>query len=102
MRRLIHVPLSWPLLNVLLASFVLAAALAGGLNALFTSRIINEYLLNAQTDRLGRDLDLTNGFYQQKLDAVIGLSQFVALDPQTVTALTAAMRSDQEAIQTID
>jgi two-component system NtrC family sensor kinase len=102
MKRLIHLPFSWSLLNVLMAAFVLVAALAGGLNALFTSRVINEYLLNAQTDRLNRDLDLTNGFYQQKLNAVTGLSKFVALDPQTVTALPAALRSDQEAIQTID
>ncbi len=102
MKRLIHLPFSWSLLNVLMAAFVLVAALAGGLNALFTSRVINEYLLNAQTDRLNRDLDLTNGFYQQKLNAVSGLSKFVALDPQTVTALPVALRSGPEAIQTID
>ncbi len=59
-------------MNVLIASFVLVAALAAGLNALVTSRVINDYLLNAQTDRLQRDLDLTNGFYQQKLNAVTG------------------------------
>jgi two-component system, NtrC family, sensor kinase len=90
------------LLYVLLASFILVAALAASLNALVTSRVINTYLLNAQTDRLQRDLDLTNGFYQQKLDAVNSLSQFVALDPQTVAALPAALRGDQENIRTID
>ena len=102
MKHWIHLPFGGRLLNVLLASFILVAALATGLNALVTSRVINEYLLNAQTDRLQRDLDLTNGFYQQKLNAVNSLSQFVALDPQTVTALPAALKGDQADIQTID
>ena len=102
MKRWINFMFGGRLLNVLIASFVLVAALAGGLNALVTSKVINEYLLNAQTDRLQRDLDLTNGFYQQKLNAVNSLSQFVALDPQTVAALPAALKGDQAEIQAID
>ena len=38
----------------------------------------------------------------KKSNAVISLSQFVALDPQTVAALPAALNGDQENIQTID
>ena len=102
MKRFFHLPFSGRLLNVLIASFVLVAVLAAGLNAIVTSRVINEYLLNAQTDRLQRDLDLTNGFYQQKMNAVISLSQFVALDPQTVAYLPAALDGVQESMQTID
>ena len=102
MKRFFHLPFNGRLLNVLIASFVLVAVLAAGLNAIFTSRVINEYLLNAQTDRLQRDLDLTNGFYQQKTNAVLGLSQFVALDPQTVAYLPAALDGVQESMQTID
>jgi two-component system, NtrC family, sensor kinase len=102
MKRSIRSLFGGHLLNILIASFVLVAALATGLNALVTSRVINEYLLNAQTDRLQRDLDLTNGFYQQKMNAVTSLSQFVALDPQTVAALPAALKGDQGEIQTID
>jgi two-component system, NtrC family, sensor kinase len=102
MKRWINLPFGGRLLNVLIASFVLVAALAAGLNTLVTSRVINEYLLNAQTDRLRRDLDLSNGFYQQKLNAVSSLSQFVALDPQTVSALPGALQGDQGRVQTID
>lgn len=69
---------------MLIASFVLIATLVVGLNALATSRVIKEYLLNAQTDRLERDLDLVNGFYQQKMNDVISISRLVALDPQTI------------------
>jgi len=90
------------LLYVLIASFVLVAALAAGLNALVTSQVINKYLLNAQTDRLQRDLDLTNGFYQQKLNGVIALSQFVALDPQTVAAMPVHLNGSFENTQAID
>ena len=90
------------LLYVLIASVVLVAALAAGLNAVVTSRVINEYLLNAQTDRLQRDLDLTNGFYQQKLNGVIALSQFVALDPQTVAALPVLLNGSFENTPAID
>jgi two-component system NtrC family sensor kinase len=95
MNRFFRLPFSGRLLNVLIASFVLVAALAAGLNAVVTSRVINDYLLSAQTDRLQRDLDLTNGFYQQKINAVIALSQFVALDPQTVAALPAVSNNNQ-------
>ncbi len=102
MKRFIRSLFNGHLLYVLIASFVLVAALAAGLNALVTSRVINEYLLNAQTDRLQRDLDLTNGFYQQKLNGVIALSQFVALDPQTVAALPVHLNGSFENTQAID
>jgi two-component system, NtrC family, sensor kinase len=102
MKHWIHMPFGGRLLYILLASFVLVAALAAGLNALVISRVINEYLLNAQTDRLQRDLDLSNGFYQQKLNAVNSLSQFVALDAQTAAAFPAALSGYQDGIQAID
>lgn len=102
MKHIFNLPFSGRLLYVLIASFVLVAILAAGLNAVFTSRLINNYLLNAQTDRLQRDLDLTNGFYQQKTNAVLGLSQFVALDPQTVSYLPAALNGVNESIETVD
>ncbi len=102
MKRLFQLPFGGRLLNVLIASFVLVVVLAVGLNALVTSRLINEYLLNAQTDRLGRDLDLANGYYQQKTNDVISISQFVALDTQTVAYLPTALIGVQESLQTID
>jgi hypothetical protein len=65
MKRSIQWPFGGRLLNMLIATFVLVAVLAVGLNAIVASRLISEYLLNAQTDRLGRDLDLANGYYAQ-------------------------------------
>ena len=102
MKRVFQLPFGGRLLNVLIASFVLVAVLAVGLNALVTSRLINEYLLNAQTDRLNRDLDLANGFYQQKLNDVMSLSQFVALDAQTRAYLPGALTGSPESRQVLD
>ena len=76
--------------------------MAVGLNAVVTSRLISEYLLNAQTDRLGRDLDLSNGYYQQKTNDVESISQFVALDTQTTAYLPTALIGVEESIQTIN
>jgi two-component system NtrC family sensor kinase len=102
MKRVVQFPLGGKLLYTLLASFVLIAVLAVSLNALVTSRLISQYLLNAQTDRLNRDLDLANGFYQQKLNDVLSVSQFVALDTQTRVYLPAALNGVTESIQTVD
>jgi two-component system, NtrC family, sensor kinase len=102
MKRIVQLPFGGRLLFVLIASFALIAVLAVGLNAVVTSRLISQYLLNAQTDRLNRDLDLANGFYQQKLNDVMSLSQFVALDTQTRSYLPSALNSVTESLQTID
>src|SRR5512140_378552 len=102
MKRVVQFPLGGKLLYTLLASFVLIAVLAVSLNAVVTSRLISQYLLNAQTDRLNRDLDLANGFYQQKLNDVMSVSQFVALDTQTRVYLPHALNGVTESIQTLD
>jgi two-component system NtrC family sensor kinase len=102
MKRVVQFPLGGKLLYVLIASFVLIAILAVGLNAVVTSRLISQYLLNAQTDRLNRDLDLANGFYKQKLNDVMSVSQFVALDTQTRSYLPTALDGVTGSIQTVD
>jgi len=86
---------------VLIASFALVAILAGGLNTLVTARVINNYLVNAQTERMARDMDLANGYYQQKLDNILSVSQVVALEAQTVANLPAALNGDDPSAQPI-
>jgi two-component system NtrC family sensor kinase len=102
MKRSIQWPFGGRLLNMLIATFVLVAVLAVGLNAIVASRLISEYLLNAQTDRLGRDLDLANGYYAQKTNEVVSISQFVALDTQTEAYLPTALDGVNTSVQTID
>lgn len=97
--------LSWVLgrrlQNVLIASFALIAILAGGLNILVISREINSYMVNAQAERMSRDMDLANGLYQQKLNDVLSVSQFVARDSQTIDQMAAAFNGDRKGILAI-
>ncbi len=101
MKRFLSWLLSRRLQNVLIASFVLIAVLAGGLNTLVISREINAYLVNAQAERMSRDMDLANGLYQQKLNDVLSVSQFVALDTQTIAHMPAAFDGESQGIRAI-
>ena len=86
---------------VMIASFALVTILAGGLNTLVTSRVINNYLVNAQNDRMARDMDLANGYYQQKLGDILTISQSVALDAQPVARIPAVFKDGGQAAQTV-
>ena len=88
--------------NVLIASFALVAILAGGLTTLVTARVINDYLASAQTDRVKRDMNLADGFIQQKLNEVLVTSQLVALAEQSTGTFPYAMLGDDQAIHDID
>ena len=102
MKRILSLFLGGRLQNVLIASFALVAILAGGLNTVVLSRVINDYLASAQADRVRRDMDIANGFYQQKQDEAFSTSQLIALDAQSIEGLPAATRGDPAAIQGID
>jgi two-component system NtrC family sensor kinase len=88
--------------NVLIASFVLVAVLAAGLNTVVISRVIKDYLAGAQADRVARDVNLANGFYRQRLNEILGVSQLVALDAQSIDKFPAALAGDHRAIQVMD
>ena len=60
----------WHLQTILIVSFALVAAITVGLNALVISRVINQYLAQAQDARVQRDMDLAKAFYQEKLNEI--------------------------------
>ena len=65
--------------QVLLATlFSLVAALTVGLSALAISRLVNEYLVNAEADSVARDMDLAEAFYQAKLDKIVTIGKWLA------------------------
>ncbi len=65
--------------QVLLATlFSLVAALTVGLSALATSRLVNEYLVNAKADSVARDMDLAKAFYQAKLEKIVTIGKWLA------------------------
>src|SRR5690242_8900424 len=88
--------------SVLVTSFIFVAILTAALNTLVISRVINDYLSSAQNERVGRDMDLANGLYQEKLNEVAGIGERTARDPQTITNLSAAIAGDPLALLAID
>ena len=87
---------------VLVASFSLVAALTVGLNALVVSQVIRDYLETAQDNRVARDMDLAEAFYQLKLDEIAAVGQRMVRDPQVIQSLPAAFQGQAEAIGIID
>jgi two-component system NtrC family sensor kinase len=87
---------------VLIASFSLVAALTVGLNTVVTSRVINDYLAAAEDERVARDMDLAEAFYQLKLDEIAAVSYRMVRDPRVIQSIPAASEGQPETIQVID
>jgi two-component system NtrC family sensor kinase len=90
------------LLIVLIASFALVAALTVVTSTLAISRVIDDYLAQAQADRVARDMTLAEAFYRLKLDEAVAISHRLVLDQWVVDNLPAAAQGQPEAIQIID
>jgi two-component system NtrC family sensor kinase len=102
MRNWIPSLLGGRLQKILIGSFALVAGLTVGLNTLVTSRVIKEYLTNAEANLVARDMDLAKAFYQLKLDETAAISHRLALDPWVMQNLNAASAGDEKAIRIID
>lgn len=102
MKRLLTAFLERRLRFVLVACFSLVAALTVGLGTLVTSRVINDYLTTAEAERVARDMNLAEAFYQLKLDEIAAISHRLVLDPFVVESLPLAIQDEPEARQLID
>jgi two-component system NtrC family sensor kinase len=87
---------------VLIAGFSLVAALTVGLGTAAISRVISNYLAVAENERVARDMDLANAFYQLKLDEVAAISHRLVLEPLVLQSLPDAFHGQASAISTID
>ena len=87
---------------VLVASFSLVAALTVGLNAVVVSRVIQDYLGDAEADLVARDMNLARAFYQLKLDEIAAISHRLVLDPWVIQSLPDASQGQAEALDIID
>jgi two-component system NtrC family sensor kinase len=90
------------LLPVLVASFGLTAAITVVVATLITYNVINDYLVEAQDKRVGRDMELAKAFYELKLDETAAISCRMARDARVIQHLLAALQGQAEAIQIID
>ncbi len=91
-----------PLLIVLVASFLLVAALMGGLSMLVTARVIDDYLAVDEAEHVARDMELAEAFYRLRQDKIAAMGHRLAQDPQVLQSLPAALGGQPEALRTID
>jgi two-component system NtrC family sensor kinase len=88
---------------VLIACLSLVAALTIGLNTLVTSiQVIHKYLATAQGERVARDMDLAEAFYDLKLEEITAVGHRVAQDPRVVSNLPLAFQGEDSAFNIID
>ncbi len=102
MKQLIVRLLGGQLQPVLIACFSLVAVLTVGLSTVVTLRVITDYLDEAMNNRVARDMDLANAFYQLKLDEIKAVAERMVRDPQVVQYLPAALEGQEEARSLID
>jgi len=87
---------------VLVVSFAFVAALTVGVGTWATARVIGDYLSRAEDDRVARDMDLAEAFYDLKLDEVAAISHRLVLDRWVSQSLPDAIRGDSTALRIID
>jgi len=102
MRRLILNLFGGKLRTVLIFSFSLVAAFTVCLSAAAISRVIQNYLKAAEAERIDRDMELANAFYQLKLDETAAISHRLVLDSLVKENLQPASKDQSEALRIID
>lgn len=88
--------------TVLVISFSLVAALTVVIGAAATSRVIEDYLSSAESERVNRDMELAQAFYQLKLDEVAAISHRLVLDPWVIDNAVPAAQGEREAWGVVD
>ena len=87
---------------VLVFSFAFVAVLTVSLSAAAISRVIGDYLKAAEIERVDRDMDLADAFYNLKLDETAAISHRLVLDPLVVENIADAASGEDEALRIID
>ncbi len=87
---------------MLIVSFAFVAALTVGVGTWATARVIGDYLAKAEDDRVGRDMELAESFYDLKLQEVAAISHRLVLDRWVKQYLPEAIRGESDALRAID
>ncbi|MGB9301119.1 MAG: cache domain-containing protein [Anaerolineae bacterium] len=101
MRRYIGRLLGSRLQTTLVILFSLIALVTVGATALVTSKLIGDYLSDAQDRRVSRDMQLAEAFYEIKLDKISTTARRLASSEPVVDALPLAADGDAEAMGTL-
>ncbi len=102
MRRFLKELFSAPFQLVLVISFSLVAATTTVVGAYVISRTIRDYLSEAMTERVDRDMRLAEELYHLKLQDIEGIARRLALDPIVTENLPKATGGDAAAQAIID
>ena len=78
MRGLLSRLASLPLQYLLVVGFVLITTVTFAVGSLMTYGLIRNYLDDASDARVGRDMDLANAFYNNKLNDISFMAERVA------------------------
>jgi two-component system NtrC family sensor kinase len=102
MQRILVRLFGWRLQYLLVIGFVLTAAITITVSATATFYVINNSLEGAQDERVGRDMDLANTFYVQKLGDTSSTAGRLASSGSIRHNVIAAGQGDTEAIQALE
>ena len=101
MKRLLTSLSNWRLQHVLIVGFALTTAITIAVASLITYRVINNYLESAQDARIGRDMDLAEAFYNNKLHDISATAQRVASSRVVEHNISPASQGDASATEAI-
>ena len=93
---------NWRLQNVLVLGFTLTTAITIILGAPITYAVINNYLEEAQDARVGRDMDLADAFYNNKLYDISSTAGRIASASSVQHNLSAASQGDERSSQAVE
>jgi len=102
MRRHIDRVLGFRLQTSLVILFSLIALVTVGATALVTSKVIGDYLSDAQDRRVSRDMQLAEAFYEIKLEKISGTARRLASSESVAAALPDASSGDTEAMRLLE
>jgi two-component system NtrC family sensor kinase len=102
MRKHIDRLLGFRLQTSLVILFSLIALVTVGATALVTSKLIGDYLSDAQDSRVSRDMQLAEAFYEIKLEKISGTARRLASSQSVVAALPHGSSGDTEAMRLLE
>ncbi len=102
MRRFINRLRSFRLQTTLVILFSLVALVTVGASAIVTSRVIGDYLSEAQDRRVSRDMQLAEAFYEIKLEKISSTARRLASSQPVRSALPGAVEGDRESMAVLE
>jgi two-component system, NtrC family, sensor kinase len=100
-QRLSAVVSNWRLQHILIISFILMTAITIGVGSLMIYRLIDNYLGEAQADRVSRDMDLALAFYNNKMSDISSTARRIGSMRSVEQNLVAADVGDRQALQVL-